>query len=114
MITARGTDLMLTYEVAANGTFGATRDCIARPDAVLVGVHLGRHPRGDRGLSRREGRRAAAASSYAIVDGSLVPRTASVGNGRSEICWAVIRPTTALPMSSDPARDGQSVRSVCR
>src|SRR5215217_7802579 len=35
---------------------------------------------------------AAAASSYAIVDGSLVPRTSSVGNGRSEICWVVVTP----------------------
>ena len=33
---------------------------------------------------------AAAASSYAIEDWSLVVRTSSVGNGRSEICWAVI------------------------
>ena len=35
---------------------------------------------------------AAAASSYAIEDGSLVVRTSSVGNGRSEICWAVVTP----------------------
>jgi 6-phosphogluconolactonase (cycloisomerase 2 family) len=36
---------------------------------------------------------AAAASSYAIdSDGSLEPRTSSVGNGRSEICWAVVTP----------------------
>jgi 6-phosphogluconolactonase len=35
---------------------------------------------------------AAAASSYAIVDGSLEPRSGSVGNGRSEICWAVVTP----------------------
>src|SRR3712207_9284142 len=36
--------------------------------------------------------RSAAASSYALVDGSLEPRTPSVGNGRSEICWAVVTP----------------------
>jgi 6-phosphogluconolactonase len=35
---------------------------------------------------------AAAASSYTIEDGSFVARTSSVGNGRSEICWAVITP----------------------
>ena len=35
---------------------------------------------------------AAAASSYALVDESLVPRTSSVGSGRSEICWAVVTP----------------------
>ncbi len=33
---------------------------------------------------------AAAASSYAVRDGSVTPVTASVGNGRSEICWAVV------------------------
>ena len=32
------------------------------------------------------------ASSYALEDGSLVVRTSSVGNGRSEICWAVVTP----------------------
>ena len=35
---------------------------------------------------------AAAASSYALEDGSLEARTSSVGNGRSEICWAVVTP----------------------
>ena len=33
---------------------------------------------------------AAAASSYTIHDGTVTPVTASVGNGRSEICWAVV------------------------
>ena len=31
----------------------------------------------------------AAASSYALRNGSVAPISASVGNGRSEICWAV-------------------------
>jgi 6-phosphogluconolactonase len=33
---------------------------------------------------------AAAASSYRVDGDSITPGTASVGNGRSEICWAVI------------------------
>jgi 6-phosphogluconolactonase (cycloisomerase 2 family) len=33
---------------------------------------------------------AAAASSYRVEAGSITPVTASIGNGRSEICWAVI------------------------
>jgi 6-phosphogluconolactonase (cycloisomerase 2 family) len=33
---------------------------------------------------------AAAASSYALRGSSLEPVTRSVGNGRSEICWAVV------------------------
>jgi 6-phosphogluconolactonase (cycloisomerase 2 family) len=35
---------------------------------------------------------AAAASTYSIMGDTLTPITASVGNGRSEICWAVITP----------------------
>jgi hypothetical protein len=35
---------------------------------------------------------AAAASSYEVVEGALEARTSSVGNGRREICWAVITP----------------------
>ena len=33
---------------------------------------------------------AAAASSYLLTHGTLRPVTQSVGNGRSEICWAVV------------------------
>ena len=33
---------------------------------------------------------AAAASSYRIDGDAITPGTASIGNGRSEICWAVI------------------------
>jgi 6-phosphogluconolactonase (cycloisomerase 2 family) len=35
---------------------------------------------------------AAAASSYATGEGSLTPRTRSLANGMSEICWAVVTP----------------------
>jgi 6-phosphogluconolactonase len=33
---------------------------------------------------------AAAASSYRVDGDAITPKTASIGNGRSEICWAVI------------------------
>jgi 6-phosphogluconolactonase (cycloisomerase 2 family) len=47
---------------------------------------------------------AAAASSYAIVeDGSLVARTSSVGNGRSEICWAVVTPDDRFAFTTNYA-----------
>jgi 6-phosphogluconolactonase len=35
---------------------------------------------------------AAAASSYARGEASLTPRTRSLANGMSEICWAVVTP----------------------
>ena len=70
-ITERGTDSIETYEVAADGTFGASHTIPSQ----------GPTPYGF-----------AFTSGGALVDRSLVPRTSSVGNGRSEICWAVVTP----------------------
>jgi 6-phosphogluconolactonase (cycloisomerase 2 family) len=91
VITERGTDSIVTYAVAAEGTFGASREIASQgptpygfgftSGGVLVVTEAFRAEKG-----------AAAASSYAIVDGELVVRTSSVGNGRSEVCWAVITP----------------------
>jgi 6-phosphogluconolactonase len=91
VITQRGTDSIVTYEVASDGTFGASSEIASQgptpygfaftSGGALVVTEAFRAEKG-----------AAAASSYAIVDGSFVPRTSSVGNGRSEICWAVITP----------------------
>jgi 6-phosphogluconolactonase len=91
VITERGTDSIETYVVEADGTFGASQAILSQgptpygfaftSGGALVVTEAFRAEKG-----------AAAASSYAIVDGSLVPRTSSVGNGRSEICWAVITP----------------------
>ena len=91
VITERGTDAIVTYTVADDGTFGASRTIASQgptpygfaftSGGTLVVTEAFRAEKG-----------AAAASSYAIVEGSLVPRTSSVGNGRSEICWAVVTP----------------------
>ena len=91
VITERGTDSVVTYAIASDGTFGASRTLASQgptpygfaftSGGVLVVTEAFRAEKG-----------AAAASSYSIVDGSLVPRTSSVGNGRSEICWAVVTP----------------------
>jgi 6-phosphogluconolactonase (cycloisomerase 2 family) len=91
VITQRGTDSIATYELKADGTFGPSHEIASRgptpygfaftSGGTLVVTEAFRAEKG-----------AAAASSYAMVDGSLEPRTASVGNGRSEICWAVVTP----------------------
>jgi 6-phosphogluconolactonase len=91
VITQRGTDSIVTYEVASDGTFGASQEIASEgptpygfaftSGGTLVVTEAFRAEKG-----------AAAASSYAIVDGSLETRTSSVGNGRSEICWAVVTP----------------------
>jgi|SoimicmetaTmtLPA_FD_contig_61_659910_length_1851_multi_2_in_0_out_0_1 6-phosphogluconolactonase len=91
VVTARGTDSIVTYEVAGDGTFGAS-DAIASQGPTPYG--FGFTSGGTLVVTEafRAEKGAAAASSYALVDGSLVPRTGSVGNGRSEICWAVVTP----------------------
>jgi 6-phosphogluconolactonase (cycloisomerase 2 family) len=91
VITQRGTDSVVTYEVAPEGTFGASSEVASEgptpygfaftSGGTLVVTEAYRAEKG-----------AAAASSYTIVDGALVARTSSVGNGRSEICWAVVTP----------------------
>jgi 6-phosphogluconolactonase len=91
VITQRGTDSIVTYAVAPEGTFGDSREIASQgptpygfaftSGGTLVVTEAFRAEKG-----------AAAASSYVIVDRSLVPRTSSVGNGRSEICWAVVTP----------------------
>ena len=91
VITERGTDSIETYMVADDGSFGASHEVASQgptpygfaftSGGALVVTEAFRAEKG-----------AAAASLYAIVDGSLEPRTSSVGNGRSEICWAVVTP----------------------
>jgi 6-phosphogluconolactonase len=91
VITERATDSIVTYKVTSEGTFGDSSTIASEgptpygfaftSDGTLVVTEAFRAEKG-----------AAAASSYAIEDGSLVVRTSSVGNGRSEICWAVVTP----------------------
>jgi 6-phosphogluconolactonase len=91
VITERGTDSIVTYEVASDGTFGASRE-IASEGPTPYGFAFTSGGKLVVTEAFRAEKGAAAASSYAIVDGSLEARTSSVGNGRSEICWAVVTP----------------------
>ena len=89
VVTERGTDSIVTFDVAPSGMLGEMRlIASAGPtpygfaisdDGVLVVTEAFRAEKG-----------AAAASSYALDGGMATPVTRSVGNGRSEICWAVI------------------------
>jgi 6-phosphogluconolactonase len=91
VITQRGTDSIVTYELTAEGTFGASREMASEgPTPYGFAFTSGGTLIVTEAFGAEKG--AAAASSYAIEDGSLVARTSSVGNGRSEICWAVITP----------------------
>ena len=89
VVTERGTDAIVTRGVRADGTLD---DAVARPS-------LGPTPYGfafagkstlvvTEAFGAMKGK--AAASSYVLQNGSVAPVSASVGNGRSEICWAVV------------------------
>ncbi len=96
IVTERGTNAIVAFPVASTSLLGApTVIASSGPtpygftitaDGILVVTEA---------FGAQKGR--AAASSY-VLDGSAVrPVTASIGNGRSEICWAVA------------TRDGRSV-----
>lgn len=89
VVTERGGDKISAYAVGMDGMLGEARtiDSLgATPygfaisnDGTLVVTEAFRAEKG-----------AAAASSYRIDGDAIMPSTASIGNGRSEICWAVI------------------------
>jgi 6-phosphogluconolactonase len=100
VITERGTDSIVTYELTAEGTFGASSEIPSEgptpygfaftSGGTLIVTEAFRAEKG-----------AAAASSYALEDGSLVVRTSSVGNGRSEICWVVVTPNDRFAFTTN-------------
>jgi 6-phosphogluconolactonase len=91
VITQRGTDSIVTYQVTSDGSFGASSEIASEgPTPYGFAFTSGGTLVVAEAFGAEKG--AAAASSYALEDGSLVVRTSSVGNGRSEICWAVITP----------------------
>ncbi len=87
--TERGGDKLSAFAVGMDGMLGEPRtiDSLGAtpygfaisPDGTLVVTEAFRAEKG-----------AAAASSYRVDGDTITPGTASVGNGRSEICWAVI------------------------
>ncbi|HEY7399661.1 MAG TPA: beta-propeller fold lactonase family protein [Actinomycetota bacterium] len=90
IVTQRGTDSIVAFPVNADGTLGEpTETASSGPTpygfaftsrGVLVVTEAFRAEKG-----------AAAASSYLVNGTTVRPVTGSVGNGRSEICWAVVK-----------------------
>ncbi|MDQ3897929.1 MAG: lactonase family protein [Actinomycetota bacterium] len=89
LVTERGTDSISAFAVGADGRLGqsvSVRSSGPTPygfavtaTATLVVTEAFRAENG-----------AAAASSYSVTGTNLSPVTKSAGNGRSEICWAVV------------------------
>ena len=78
--------------VLSRGRVGPPRrgagPAVVRADAVRLRVHRGGTLVVTEAFGAQVGR--AAASSYVVRDGSVTPVSRSIGNGRSEICWAVV------------------------
>jgi 6-phosphogluconolactonase (cycloisomerase 2 family) len=91
IVTQRGTDAIAAYPVRDDGTLGEPSTVMSSgptpygfaftTNGTLIMTEASRAQKG-----------AAAASSYATGEGGLAPRTRSLANGMSEICWAVVTP----------------------
>jgi 6-phosphogluconolactonase len=89
LVTERGTDSISAMAVHSDGTLGAVRK-VASSGPTPYGFAV--TARGTLVVTEafRAQKGAAAASSYRLDGTDVVPVTKSAGNGRSEICWAVV------------------------
>jgi 6-phosphogluconolactonase len=89
VVTQRGTDELAIFGVGADGRLRGPH-VMASSGPTPYGFAFA--PAGTLIVTEAFGaqRGKAAASSYAPENGSLAPVSRSVGNGRSEICWAVV------------------------
>jgi 6-phosphogluconolactonase (cycloisomerase 2 family) len=89
VVTERGADAIALFPVLADGLLGAPE---VRPSSGPTPYGFAFAPAGTLVVAEafRAQKGQAAASSYRIAGASVEPVTRSLGNGRSEICWAVI------------------------
>lgn len=88
VVTERGTNAILAYPVDAAGYLG---EPVIQPSSGPTPYGFACTQRGGLIVTEAFGAQKgkAAASSYLLSGGGLAPVSRSVGNGRSEICWAV-------------------------
>ena len=91
VVTARGRDEVLTFPVDADGLLG---EAVVTPSAGPTPYGFAVSPQGvlvvTEAFRAEKGR--AAASSYRLGAGAPSVVSSSLGNGRSEICWAAVTP----------------------
>lgn len=91
IVTERGTDSITSFPVAGDGRLEpASRVSSSGPTPYGFALTSGGTLVVTEAFRAEKG--AAAASSYMVDGATVTPVTASVGNGRSEICWAVVTP----------------------
>ncbi len=89
VVTQRGTNAIALFPVDDSGRLGQERvQASSGPTPYGFAFTHGGTLVVTEAFGAQVGR--AAASSYVVRDGSLTPVSRSVGNGRSEICWAVV------------------------
>jgi 6-phosphogluconolactonase len=88
VVTERGTNAISFHEVRADGTLGEAQSAPSSGPTPYGFAFAGA---GTLVVTEAFGaeKGKAAASSYVLANGSAAPVSRSVGNGRSEICWAV-------------------------
>jgi 6-phosphogluconolactonase len=89
VVTARGANAILLYPMDESGRLGEPQ---VQPSSGPTPYGFAFTRRGTLVVTEAFGAAIgrAAASSYIVQGGSMAPVSRSVGNGRSEICWAVI------------------------
>jgi 6-phosphogluconolactonase len=89
IVTERGTDSISAIAVRSDGTLGA-KETVASSGPTPYGFAITAGGTLVVTEAFRAEKGAAAASSYGLAGTDVTPITKSVGNGRSEICWAVV------------------------
>ncbi len=91
LVTERGTDSIVAFAVGDDGTLGELRSVPSSgPTPYGFALTSGGTLVVTEAFGAAKG--AAAASSYLVEGADITPVTRSVGNGRSEICWAAVTP----------------------
>ena len=88
IVTERGTDSISSFPVGADGRLGEL-ETVASSGPTPYGFACTKAGTLVVTEAFRAEKGAAAASSYSVDGATVTPVTRSVGNGRSEICWAV-------------------------
>jgi len=89
VVTERGTDAIVLYPVRPDGLLGEPH---VQPSSGPTPYGFAFTTGGTLVVTEAFGAQTgkAAASSYRLNGGSIAPVSRSIGNGRSEICWAVV------------------------
>ncbi|HEY8719462.1 lactonase family protein [Pengzhenrongella sp.] len=89
VVTERGANAIVAYPVDEDGYLGRA---VVQPSSGPTPYGFAFTRSGGLVVTEAFGAQVgmAAASSYVLADGGVAPVSRSVGNGRSEICWAVV------------------------